>query len=104
MNKKEVYKRKYSKKELDSYERLVEFIKKNHHEDKKWIDSSIYQYNYLDYDSDFLTITRIWALEKSYDKPINIAKITIDKIGPDLNKESAIEKILLKAGFKKELE
>ena len=102
MNKKEVYKRSYSEKELNKYNKLVEFIKKNYRENMKWLDSKMYKHNYLDFDGNFNTITFIQPLSKNYNNSHYTAEIIIEKMGPDLTKLSEIENMLIKEGFKEE--
>jgi hypothetical protein len=101
MNKKEVYIRDYQGKEPKKWDSLMALIKKDNHENI--ISINPYKKNYLDYDGDFITITSIETSPNGYDKPHTAVKITIEKIGPDLTKQSAIEKLLINEGFKNEI-
>jgi hypothetical protein len=97
VKKTEVYIRDYKKFQEDQYYQLITNIKNNSFEgdstDKK----------YLIFDGDF--VSRIHSdLSKKYDSTTSEAKITIEKMGKDVERDSEIEKMLKEKGFKREIE
>ncbi len=92
---KEVYRKDYYLSKTEGYYSLIKKIKSLSFED------ICPEREYLSFDGDFLLKVSFSLNKNNYSKR-NIAKIIVEKIGPDVSKESKIEKMLLEKGFKKE--
>lgn len=97
MKKKEVYEKSYKGEKTEEYYQILGELKKDS------FDDICPERGYLSFDGDFMVRVSTTLLNKYY-KKTNTAKMTIEKIGPDVNKESKIEKMLLEKGFKKIVE
>ncbi len=96
MKKTEVYIREYKKNEEEDYFNLTKNIReKSFTED---ISDSKYL---LSFDGIFLIRIYLDLLKKGYGSLISEAKAVIEKMGEDFNKDSEIEILLKKEGFKK---
>ncbi|HNZ51971.1 MAG: hypothetical protein BWY36_00092 [Candidatus Diapherotrites archaeon ADurb.Bin253] len=108
MKKREVYEKKYRGKQVEDYYKLISNIREISFEEPTGINSNSIsntwgEKGYISFDGDFLVRVSKNQLNQS-SKLINKAKITVEKIGPDISKESKIEKMLLERGFKKIIE
>lgn len=94
MKKTEVYTRDYKKSQEDQYYKLISDIRNNSFEDNST------DKRYLIFDGNF--VSRVHSdLSKKYDSTTSEAKVTIEKMGLDIEKESEMEKMLKEKGFKK---
>jgi hypothetical protein len=94
MGKIEVYKKQYKNSEVKRYYDLIRNIKDNSFDDSNEIK------RYLTFEGDFL-IKISPELSKNYENTTNNVKIAIEKIGPECEKESKIERVLIQEGFKR---
>lgn len=94
MKVKEVYKKDYCLSKTEGYYNLVKKIRSLSFED------ICPQQEYLSFDGDFLLIVSS-SLNSIHSSKRKTAEIVVEKIGPDITKESKIEKMLLEKGFKK---
>lgn len=97
---KRIYIKDYLERNSKKCNDFIEKIKNKHYENLISIEP--YKKNYLGFDGDFVIITTIERTTHRYTRPYTTAKISIEKIGPDITKKSLIEEILLKEGFKEE--
>jgi sporulation protein YlmC with PRC-barrel domain len=108
MKKKEVYEKKYRGKQVNEYYNLICKIREESFNDSIIIDNRNIEdgwseRGYISFDGDFLVRVSKNRLNQ-YNKNMSIARITVEKIGPDPEKESNIEKMLKEEGFKKILD
>lgn len=103
MKEKRVYKREYKEKEIPQYTKLTEYFKNNFSDNLVPSISGIDGKTYMGFEDKNLIIIRQANLSKMYEKIIkHQACISIEKIGKDIEKESEIETILIKEGFKRQ--
>ncbi len=95
MGKIEVYKRDYEKSNEEDYYNLIGKIKKN-----SFIGMPS-EREFLTFDGDFLLKISM-EMSKNYSSDNRQARIMVEKVGPNTEKNSEIENLLIEKGFKKE--
>ena len=102
MKEKSVYKREYKEKEISRYTKLIEYLKNNFSDNLIFTNPEISGKTYMGFEDKNLIIIHQANLSKMYTRVIkHQANISIEKVGEDVDKESEIEKLLVKEGFEK---